>query len=381
MSIQFFEGFETVGTETGLANQATTRPRIDFRWDNTTSGVIKSSDSFFLIDDGFSEGYAINMGTNAGFSAQNRLEWHVPDALEQAPGASFTPWIIGARIHVPSESRTWTPFFIRGLFGGSSPTGVLGLEIENSSNINVNRDNPGAFEIANADGVLTPGAWHYIEFEFKIAESGDGGYVEVRLDGNEVIANTVADTNNALSTGFNVLYFQNATITTSNAEDYVGYDDMYILYTGTSPHTDYLTPVRVRSLPPDSDVLNAWDKEPNSGNNYEKVDENGADATDYVETDVTEDRDRYTVTDPTEDDEILALKVEAEAINPTGGTPSLHLEVVSGTSVESTEHTVSSTTAYDVFEMIVQDDPAGGAWTVTDINSLQVGYRFVNNMS
>ena len=381
MSIEFFEGFETVGTEIGLANEATSRPRIHLRWDDTSSGLTPSTDSYFLIADGFGEGYAINMGTNGGFSSQNDLQWFVPEAQREAPGASFTPWIIGLRVHVPSNARTWNPIFIQGLYGVTNQTGVLSLEIEDSANININRGSPGAFEIANADGVLNPGAWHYIEMEFKIADSGDGGYIEVRLDGNEVIANTVADTNNDLSTGFAELWIENASINTSDSGDYVGYDDIYIINTGNSPHTDFLGPVRVRSLPPNGDALSDWDSNPSGGTNYERVDENGADSSDYVETDVKDDRDRYNITNTTESDDVVAVKVEAEAINQTGGSPSLHLEVVSGTAMEPTEFAVTTTTDYALFDVYVQNDPnGGGAWTTTAIDAMQVGYRFDNNL-
>ena len=381
MSIEFFEGWETVGTETGLANEATTRPRMGLRWDDTTSGGMPSTDSFFLIDDSFGEGFAVNMGQNGAFSNQNGFTWECDESLHEAPGASFTPWIIGFRVHVPIVARTWTVFSTGAIFGGVNPDINISIDIENSSNINIGRANPFAFEIANADGVLTPGAWHYIEIKFKVAEEADGGFVEVYLDGDEIIPNTVADTNNSLTTGFTGFSIGNTTVG-AGSEDYVGFDDVYAVHTGSSPHTDFLTPVRVRSLPPNADILNGWDiTDLGSGANYEQVDENGASAADYVETDVNNDRDRYGITDSSGEEAILAVKVEVEATNTTGGDPSVHLEVTSGTATESTEFSITNTTAYELNDMYVQDDPAGGAWTNSAIDALRAGYLFTNNVS
>lgn len=380
MSIDFFEGFETVGTELGLVNQATTRPRIALRWDETSAGGIPSSDSFFLIDDFVSEGYAIQMGSN-NFSSGNKLGMNIPAAKHEAPGASARTWILGARVHIPITSvSNWNIFLVQGLFGGSSITGVIGLQAQNGTDLVCLRADPGAFTIATAASVLTPGAWHYVEFKFKIAESADGGFVQVYLDGSEVIANTAADTNNALTTAFSEWQMENVGNPTTASGNYVGYDDIYLVDTSVSPHTDFLTPVRVRSLPPNSDVLNAWDSSPSGGTNYERVDENGADASDLVETDVDGVRDRYGITNLADSETALAVKMEAEVINQTGGSPSIHLEIRSGTSTDTSEHVITSTTAYEVITLYADNDPAGGAWTNTAVDAVQAGYLFKNNV-
>ena len=61
MSILFFEGFETCSTALGLANQATSRPNVEKRFDLTVSGT-PATDSFYLINDDFSEGFALSNG-------------------------------------------------------------------------------------------------------------------------------------------------------------------------------------------------------------------------------------------------------------------------------------------------------------------------------
>lgn len=373
MSVEFFEGFETVGTEVGLANEATTRPRIDLRWSDTNSGGTPSTDSFFLIADNFSEGYAIQMGNNS-FSNGNYLEWDVPAAKQEAPGASAKEWVIGFRVHTPSTSRTWNVLTIYGSFG--SDTEVLDLQIENCANINVNRGNPGAFEIGNADAVLTTNQWYYIEVKFKIAEAADGGYVKVYLDGNLIIDET-GDTNNALTLGFTYARFKTTNADTGN--DFVAFDDIYILDCSQSPHTDVLGPVRVRSLPPSGDVEAGWT--PDSGStNYTQVNENGADDSDYVITDFLNTRDRYNMTNLSDPAQVFAAKVEAEVTNTQGGSPAIVLEVNSGTTTESEEFVVTNTSSYDLVSMYVQDDPDGGDWDETSINNVKAGFLFDNKL-
>lgn len=493
--LYFFEGFETVGAELGLANQATTRPRINLRWDDAASGGTPSLDSYFLINDPFSEGFALNFGTSS-FSSGNSLWLDIEESRRDPPGALVREWVIGWRMHVPNNDvESFDVMLVNGLFGGTNHTTVLFFSIADSTDITVTRANPGQFQIAAAEDVLIPGAWHYIEAKFKIAEAPDvtrvnqftapvdtgnytltlevpsvgggefttasiaynataatiaaaidtaapaevttnfvnvsssgtaglsdgyieitaddnspvtvviedvdlvgfemetgeellgevimsvGGFVEVRVDGSEVISVHNVDTNNALSTAFYELEFGNQSGNTGNPDNFVGLDDIYVIDASEAPHQDFLGSVRVRSLPPDGDVFSQWTNTSGTGPNYAHVDENGANPADYVETDVDAERDRYTITNVVENDEILAVKVEAEVINIEGGPPSIFLEVASGASVETEENTITSNTAYVLLDMYVQDDPAGGAWTESGINSLQAGYQFKNNVS
>lgn len=486
--IVFFEGFETVGTETGLANQATTRPRIHKRWTDTASGGIPSTDSYYLIDDAFSEGFAINMGTNS-FSTSNSLYLTLPVERQDAPGLLHREWIIGFRIHVPKDpNETFDFFLINGLFGGTNPTSVLGFQISNSADLIVIRGNPGQFTIATVTGAFTPGGWHYFETRVKIAEaahvvrlstftgtvtsgnyklnitipslgvsefstaniaynatastvataidtaspaevpngflnvtqsgsaglsdgylditaddnlefmveienvslvggdvgaviSAEGGFVEVRINGTEVVNEHQVDTNNALTTGIEELEFGNAAVGAADPDNFVGYDDFYVMDCSEAPNQDFLGSVRVRSIPPNTDVYSEWVNSSASGDNYPHIDENGASSADYVETDVNAALDRYAVTNPTEDDLVIAVKIEMEATNETGGSPSIFIQAVSGASIDEQEHVITNTTSYDLLTMYVQDDPAGGAWSQSSINALQVGMTFQNNVS
>jgi hypothetical protein len=115
--------------------------------------------------------------------------------------------------------------------------------------------------------------------------------------------------------------------------------------------------------------------------NYDKIDENGADDNDYVETDVDLKRDRYNIGDLIEDDAVYAVKLEAEAINMTGGTPSLEMELQSGSTVESTKRTVDDTVDYAVFVTYHDEDPdTSAAWTNAAIDAIRAGFIFDNEI-
>lgn len=462
MSIKFFEGWETVGTELGLASQGTTRPRMELRWDETASGGLPASDSFFLIDDEFAEGYAVCMTTN-NFGSGNYFGYNLDVADMQGPGASFSEWIVGFRLHVPITARTDNFFLLKGRFGGGigdgtgSGTDVIGFDFVDSTDIRINRANPSAFTIDTAVAALTPGAWHYVEIRVKIAESGDGGRVELWVD-DVLVSDTIADTNNALTTGVDKIQFHTGNGTTTT-DDFVGFDDLYIIWAGASPHTSRLGPTRVRTLPPISNVVGEWggyteltlattlngaaetqidvgsgnipSGQEGSGNikvtldtgqvrtvaytshdsdryfaiassdwtgvndatvgndvllptnrNWDMVDENGADATNYVETDQQGKRDRYNITDLTESGSIWCLKIEAEAINITGGEPSLTIELKSGATTSSTEVIVDDLVNYAVFQVLHEQDPNTSAdWLNTDVDAILAGFLFDNKVS
>lgn len=368
MTLHFFEGFETVGTEVGLANQATTRPRIDLRWDSTTVGGIPSTDSYFLIQDVFAEGYAIQMGNN-GFSNGNSLIWFFPTGTT-ATDASATTFIMGCRLHVPSTARTWDVFQIR---DGTSNNTHLAFKVTNSADFSAWRNLAGS-ALGSASAVFTPGDWHYVEVKWKIGDSPHG-LVEAYVDGVQVFSASSVDTKDFFS---NVSRLRFHTTNASTGEDFVGFDDIYVLTVDATAPNDYLgAQARVLSLPPNADGTTT-DWTPSSGSDhYALIDENGADAADYIESNTNAQVDMFEITNPSAGGQFVAVKIEAEAIDTSAGANSIDVRVDSNGTVDETEHNVTSTSAYDVFAHYQMTDPdTGSAWTLSGINNLEVGVKF-----
>ena len=371
MSILFFEGFETVGTELALANQATTRPRIEKRWDATSSGGIPSSDSFFLMNDYLSEGFAVNMGTNS-FSGGNMLQWDVPAAKQVAPGAGSPTWIVGARVHIPSASRTFSVLEVRGAVGIDDDARSISVYVENSANLVAIRGEI-SIEIGRQNGVVTPDSWVYIETRFRIGDSGEG-ILEVRVNGTTEINPDPVDTNEFMTVAANKFQFKTV-VSSTNAGDFVGYDDIYILDADTAPHTSFLgstTRVQRLDLGGDSDPLQWSPSTP--GTHYTLVDENGADAADYVDGGSGE-IEMYTVDALPGNGAIYGVKLEAELLSLTGGTPTADVRMDSGGSFDAETHTVDDTVNYEVFSLVAEQDPAGGGWTRAAVEALKIGIK------
>lgn len=379
MSIRFFEGFETVGTELGLANQAITRPRIELRWDDTDAGAAPVTDSFFLIDDDFGEGYAVNMGIGT-IGSTGFLGWDAPAAIQTSPpSASGKEIIVGWRIHIPGPFNvSHIMLQVRGQLSVSYPI-TLTIELQNSVDCKVTN---GFATLGTASNVFIKDTWHYVEARFKIADAPDG-YVEICVDGDQVLNLTGVDTNNTASTNdlYDFRFKKWVTTLGSEATDWTGYDDIYIMDTDTGPYSTFLGPVRARSLPPNADTSIEWVNNAGDSTNYDKIDENGASAADYVETDRDGYRDIYELTDtsPSYSDPVYAMKAEAEAINTTGGTPTLTFQVISGAFIDSQIVTVDDTVNYSVISATSDTDPATGSqWIAAGVDSAELGILFDN---
>lgn len=372
MALLFFEGFETVGTELGLANQGTTRPRIAKRWANVNGGGAPATDSFFLIDDDFSEGYAVCMGTNS-FSNGNFLEWDVPAAY-QGVNASASTFVVGARVHIPAGStRDFSWLQVRTT--NPAVANTLEFRVIDSADVDVYNPQFGVGALDTVEDAVTADQWHYMEAKFEIAEAASGGFAELRIDGTEVINETGVDTNNNFGTA--VIDFRFACTNASTSDgDFVGYDDIYILVGEDGGQTDYLDPQRVRAIPPTGDT-GTMDWTPSTGTvHYTLIDENGAETTDYVETATNTDIDMFSLTnvDDSRTGNYHGVKIEAEAIISDSGSGTLDVRIDSNGTVSETNSTVNSTTTYVVFNHYDDKDPSGGAdFTKTRIDGLKAG--------
>ena len=457
MSILFFEGFETCGTELGLANEAITRPNIDARWDVTSPGGAPTTDSFFLIQDEFTEGFAIHMGTNGVSSSGNSLTWNVPSTLQVPASADSPTFILGVRMHIPITARSFDFFEARGKYVPSQHDAQLTFSITDSTDISLSLGLGAAFHTTT--DILVPGQWHYLEFRFKNANLAHDGVIQVWVDGVLKIDLDPVDANNGMNLVATSRLILGTTTGSPTAEDFVAYDDIYIIHEDVAPHQARLGRVRVRSIPPVSDRVSDWSNfteltlattldgaaetqidvgsgnipaaQPASGNisvtldtgqlftivytshdsdglfttaptdwtnpadatagvavllsgntSWDKIDENGVDPTDYVSTDVQNTRDRYNLTDLIEDRGVWCMKVEAEAINETGGTPSLTIEIESGVTIDSTELTVDDTVDFELFDIYYELDPnTSSNWLKADIDALMAGFLFDNKVS
>lgn len=198
---------------------------------------------------------------------------------------------------------------------------------------------------------------------------GGNAYSEVRLEGGLIMHNQ------SFNIGFNVFRYWNRLELANNSvagtgDDFVGYDDIYVT-DDKSTQAGFLGPSVVVSLPPTADTNQDWTT--SSGvDHYALVDENGADSADYVEAASNGLIDRFSHEDSIGDGEIYAVKIEAEAINTTSGTPTIEVSMGSSGQISDT-FTVDDTVNYNVFQFTSTTKPGGGSWTFSDLDALESG--------
>jgi hypothetical protein len=333
MSVLFLEGFETSGTELGLVNQATTRPRIAKRFDSVGAGGSPATDSFFLIEGELGD-FACAMGSSA-FSGGNFLKWVVPDELQEAPGAQT--WAVSQRVHIPSAARTFTPLFIEGKLVGLST--AFEVRVENSTDIVIRRG-AALTQVVRVDDILTPG-WHHLETRFQVS---DTAALEVRLNGTPIIDNTY-DLNDFLTIGVAAFTFFGS-VASTDPGDFTAYDDLAVVESPTQWLGDG---ARVTRLDLDADAAANW--APSApGSHFELIDENGNDESDFIESD--HGSALFSFTDLPLDRIVFGMKVEAEAKSDTPGQSLAVRAEVDGI-VSEAVHELTST--YDVYSLIVHD--------------------------
>lgn len=158
---------------------------------------------------------------------------------------------------------------------------------------------------------------------------------------------------------------------TNVGDDFIAYDDIYITDDQGTPN-QFLGPCVIVSLPPTGDTNQDWATSAGT-DHYALVDENGADSSDYLDAVSNGLVDRFSHTDSGSlDGEIFAVRVEAEAINTTTGSPTLEVSMGDSGQISDT-FTVDNTADYDLFQLDSTIKPGGGSWDFTSLDDLESG--------
>lgn len=158
MALLFFEGFETIGTQTGFDDRATPTRNLRKRMTATNNLGDAQVSNMFLTQGENELGFAWHMG-QAGAVAGNFLEFDLPDEFKVSTGPESPTFTVGALVFVPQDPRTFTVFSLNH-DGSFDPN----LTIEDSLHLLIRRSSS---IIDRVDNVLTPGLWNYIEWKIK----------------------------------------------------------------------------------------------------------------------------------------------------------------------------------------------------------------------
>lgn len=245
--------------------------------------------------------------------------------------------------------------------------------------MNLRRTATGELAVYKADSLfaatsglnLIAGPWYYIEF---LVFANSVGYWEVRVNGQNVLSgggNTVA--------GNAPIYNARFSLNGAGFSTYT-FDDLYASDGNTPDPAGFAGVKQVVTIFPDG-AGDLTEMEPSSGANWECVDEATAadDDSSYVQSDTT-DTDLYTFTDlqPSQlATGVLGVQINADArMTGAGGPDRIDLLAKLGVTVDepSSPSAVNSET-YVTATRVLPLNPAGAAWTATDINNAQFGVR------
>lgn len=260
------------------------------------------------------------------------------------------------------------------LYDSTAPGYQISIVADGSRHLQARLGNYNGTVLATGTKQMTPGQYYYIEVKCVIHNSA--GSLEVRIDGEVQFTLTGIDTQNTANATADRIYFGEVG---GGFYGFWMFDDIYILDgDGGSPYDDYLGDCRVQFLLPsgngNSSVLVGSDG--NSTDNYLLVDDaNPDDDSTYVESSTPGDKDTYAMGDlASTSGTIFGVQPLPYAKKTDAGTRTICSVVrVSGTEEDSADKTLSST--YSFRGDIRTTKPGGGAFTLSDVNAMEVGIK------
>ena len=217
---------------------------------------------------------------------------------------------------------------------------------------------------------LTTGIWYYLEFEQIISDTV--GEIHCYLDGiQEFSTASNLDTQNG---GTGII---NAFTPTSNNNRTIQVDDIYIrsATAGETQKTSFLGDVRVSGLLP-TGAGNSAQFTPSAGSNYQNVDDTAADGdSTYNESSTLNHIDSFVFADLPSTGTVYAVQSQVMARKTDAGTRSVaSVYRISSTNYVGIDNTLSVDYNYEI-DLKELSPATAAAWTVSEINSAEFGYK------
>jgi len=309
------------------------------------------------VDSSFQDRYAVPndfgiMDVESGRYAGSSLEW--PTSFDRNASTNNLGSNSTLYVGMAVKFNSIQPRVIMGFWETGSWFG-MNRKLDPAGYIKVYR---GTTRLANVYCSIRAEIWYYLEFKVTIDNSV--GAWEVRLDGESLGSATNVDTRTSGQ------YLEQVILRGHNGGPW--YDDFYVSDSG------YLDDIRIDGILPDS-AGDDTDWTPDSGNNYERVDENPPDDdTSYVETSTSTDRDLYNYESlPSEVDTVKGLQINTQR-RVTAGTETFKTVIKTGTTTDADAGESTSDTSYDWQYRISETDPdTASAWTESGVNAAQFG--------
>lgn len=239
----------------------------------------------------------------------------------------------------------------------------------------------GSVEAQNGDGTTLgtrspPGTWHQQKWNFvegKVLISDTVGTVDLKIDGRVILTITSADTRNGGTNSWCDMMIYDAATNSGTR-----FSNAVMMNSSGSAFNDFLGPRRIYTLFPISGDNN-WT--PSAGStNWQLVDEtdNNGD-TNYVESLSTGTIDMYGFQNlSTTATSIDAIAVNVAARESTSLSARNMRVVIDSTGNVANGGTIALSTSYSIYQTVFEINPhLGGAWNVSDVNSLLAGIEVI----
>lgn len=340
MALRWLEGFETLGNT--VSNAAASR-----KYDTANS----AGSTLSATARSGSKGWGRTTGNNGG------------QRLIKTIDAQAT-WIVGCAHYTASTSFS-------NEFLGVMDAGTLQCEV----GINVTSKK---LEIRRNGTVLATGAtilqlsqYYFVELKVTIADAG--GTADLHLNGVSD-ATFTGDTKNTANASANQIFLGD------NASQNLGWWDDWYACDGTgSINNDFLGDVKVELLVP-TGAGNSTQFTPSTGSNWQNVDEAlSNDDTDYNSSATAAQKDTFATSDlATASGTVKGMMQTVVFRKDDAGGRTIRTVVRSG----ATDYTGTTTTVLDTYSGVYhvrEVDPAtSAAWTIANVNAVQVGYELVS---
>lgn len=278
--------------------------------------------------------------------------------------------ICGYGVQYNTTTKVWA-----GRVTGSS-TQQMYLEPHASGSL-ILRNSGGTQVATSPSGLISTGAWFHLQVKW-VPHTSTGSVV-VKINDAEVINYTGA-TSGTTATVDSFQMTQGATSSAGRSfmDDLWVCDEVDATATQGRPNNAFLGDLAVVTLLPSSDGDTIqWT--PSTGSNYAAVDENPVNSTDYVSTSTSTNRDLYAMTDlPGNATTVFAVRTSVYAQKSDAGSSSIQITAKENATTTPAAANALSTSWTAIHDPILAVRPSdSGLWTVSDVNSLQVGVDLV----
>ncbi len=291
---------------------------------------------------------------------------------------SFTSAVQGFTKVIPTAAQAWrvscafqiTSFNAEptwSLYSGNSQQCEVRCLTAGTRQMRISRNNNTLGTSATAQ-VIKANYWYHMEWYCNISDTGNS---ILRIDGEEWVNVSNADTNNGGNGADRFAFLANASTT-------VLIDDLAIWQEWPTTTPSFFGDLRVHTLYPDNNgnYSQFTGSDGNSTNNYQLVDEAQCNDADYVQSSTASQKDSYSVENPTRTPvTIKGVQVNSMARKDDAGERSQRLFVRIGSTDYESDTIGLSASFVNNTHLMPLDPSTAAAWTASSLNAMEIGTK------